>query len=164
MIVINAILESFSSLPWFTHLMCSPLPEQHRRPALYRQPLEHRPEAALYALSLDPVTSSICTLDAIRDLFEELRGSDALACRVDEFTKKWIHWRKSGDWIWRKTSNWLLPTPQRTNWTPVILCNCRIKSAWPKNNNCLSKRLYAWGIETTWSYRIPHLKWEVSVC
>lgn len=35
--------------------------------------LEHRPEAALYALSLDPVTSSICTLDSIRDLFEELR-------------------------------------------------------------------------------------------
>ena len=37
--------------------------------------LEHRPEAALYALSLDPVTSSICTLDAIRDLFEELRAA-----------------------------------------------------------------------------------------
>lgn len=35
--------------------------------------LEKRPEAALYALSLDPVTASICTLDAIRDMFKELR-------------------------------------------------------------------------------------------
>ena len=35
--------------------------------------LEQRPEAALFALSLDPVTASICTLDAIRDMFEELR-------------------------------------------------------------------------------------------
>lgn len=35
--------------------------------------LEKRPEAALYALSLDPVTASICTLDAIRDMFTELR-------------------------------------------------------------------------------------------
>ena len=39
--------------------------------------LERRPEAALYALSLDPVTSSVCTLDAIRKMFEELRTAQA---------------------------------------------------------------------------------------
>ena len=39
--------------------------------------LERRPEAALYALSLDPVTSSVCTLDAIREMFEELRTAQA---------------------------------------------------------------------------------------
>ena len=39
--------------------------------------LERRPEAALYALSLDPVTSCVCTLDAIREMFEELRTAQA---------------------------------------------------------------------------------------
>ena len=39
--------------------------------------LERRPDAALYALSLDPVTSCVCTLDAIREMFEELRTAQA---------------------------------------------------------------------------------------
>ncbi len=34
--------------------------------------LQKRPEAAMYALSMDPVTSSVCTLDQIRSMFAEL--------------------------------------------------------------------------------------------
>lgn len=48
--------------------------------------LQHRPEAALYALSMDPVTSSICTLDQIRDMFEELRQAQ----------RPWL-----ADWMYR---------------------------------------------------------------
>ncbi|MEF3698176.1 alpha-galactosidase [Desulfolutivibrio sp.] len=46
--------------------------------------LEKRPEAALYALSLDPVTAAVCTLDQIRDMFEELRQAQ----------RPWL-----GDWM-----------------------------------------------------------------
>lgn len=46
--------------------------------------LEHRPEAAMYALSLDPVTSAVCTLDQIRDMFDELRAAE----------RRWL-----GDWM-----------------------------------------------------------------
>ena len=46
--------------------------------------LDRRPEAALYALSLDPVTATVCTLDAIREMFSEL-------CRAQ---KAWLP-----DWL-----------------------------------------------------------------
>jgi alpha-galactosidase len=35
--------------------------------------LEKRPEAALHALSLDPLTAAVCTLEQIRSLFDALR-------------------------------------------------------------------------------------------
>jgi alpha-galactosidase len=35
--------------------------------------LQQRSEAALYALSLDPVTAAVCTLDQIREMFDEMR-------------------------------------------------------------------------------------------
>ena len=35
--------------------------------------LQQRPEAAMHALSLDPVTAAVCTLDQIREMFDEMR-------------------------------------------------------------------------------------------
>lgn len=36
-----------------------------------------RPDAALHALSLDPVTASVCTLEQIREMFDEMRLAES---------------------------------------------------------------------------------------
>lgn len=46
--------------------------------------LQRRPEAALHALSLDPVTASVCTLDQIREMFDEMRLAES------QWLEKWM--------------------------------------------------------------------------
>ncbi|NCC24348.1 MAG: alpha-galactosidase [Deltaproteobacteria bacterium] len=47
--------------------------------------LERRPEAAMHALSLDPVTATVCTLDQIRAMFDELRHAQR------PWLDRWLH-------------------------------------------------------------------------
>ncbi len=50
--------------------------------------LEQRPDAALHALSLDPVTAAVCTLDQIRSMF------DALRLAQSQWLEPWMHMEK----------------------------------------------------------------------